>query len=101
VDAFGHVLSCQALNVTASQGPAVGRAYPVSIDPGQRDWMFEPVSGRGEGWNGLTGGKILPAHDYHNEGKRWCGLLSGLVLFRLVVLPLQPGVVGPYPVRGV
>jgi hypothetical protein len=31
--------------------------------------------------------------------KRWrCGLLSGLVHFRLVAPPLQPGVVGPYPV---
>jgi hypothetical protein len=30
-----------------------------------------------------------------------CGLLLGLVLFRLVVPPLQPRVVGPYPVRGV
>jgi hypothetical protein len=28
-------------------------------------------------------------------------LLPGLVLFKLVVLPLQPGVVRPYPVRGV
>jgi hypothetical protein len=44
------------------------------------DWMLEPISGLGERWKGLTGGEILPAHDYHNEGKRWCGLLSGLVL---------------------
>jgi hypothetical protein len=29
-------------------------------------------------------------------GKDWCGLFSGLVLFRLVVNPLQVGVVGPY-----
>jgi hypothetical protein len=29
------------------------------------------------------------------------GLLPGLVLFELVVPPLQPGVVGPYPVQGV
>jgi hypothetical protein len=29
------------------------------------------------------------------------GLLQGLVLFRLVAPPLQPGVVGLYPVWGV
>jgi hypothetical protein len=32
-------------------------------------------------WSELTGAKILPSHDYHNEGKQWCGLLPGLVLF--------------------
>jgi hypothetical protein len=32
------------------------------------------------------------------KGKR--ELLPGLVLFRLVAPPLQPGVVGLYPVRG-
>jgi hypothetical protein len=31
----------------------------------------------------------------------WRGLLLGLVLFRLVVPPFQPGVVGPYPVQSV
>jgi hypothetical protein len=36
-----------------------------------------------------------------NEGKRWLGLLLGLVLFRLVAPPLQPGVVGPYLAWGV
>jgi hypothetical protein len=30
-----------------------------------------------------------------------CGLLPGLVLSRLVAPPLQPGVVGPYPIQGV
>jgi hypothetical protein len=49
----------------------------------------------------LTGGKILSAHDYHKEGKRWCGLLSGLVLFRFVAPHLQLGVVGPYLIQGV
>jgi hypothetical protein len=34
-----------------------------------------------------------------NEGKGWRGLLSDFVLFRLVALPLQPGVVGPYLAR--
>jgi hypothetical protein len=36
-----------------------------------------------------------------NEGNRWHGLLPGLDHFRLVTPPLQPGVVGPYLVRGV
>jgi hypothetical protein len=57
--------------------------------------------GWGERCNGLIGGKILSACGYHNEGKRWCRLLSGLVLFRLVAPPLQSGVVGPYLVLGV
>jgi hypothetical protein len=48
-----------------------------------------------------TCGEILHAHIYHNEGKRRCGLLLGLVLFRLVTPPLQPGVVESYPVQGV
>jgi hypothetical protein len=29
--------------------------------------MPGPVSGQGEGLTGLTDGKILPAHAYHNE----------------------------------
>jgi hypothetical protein len=42
------------------------------------------IPGRAGRQNGQTGGKILT-----------------LVLFRLVGPPLQPGVVGPYLVRGV
>jgi hypothetical protein len=58
--------------------------------------------GWGERWNELIGGEILPAHEYRN----WGGcvdvvLLSGLVLSKLVDPPIQTGVVGPYPVRGV
>jgi hypothetical protein len=47
---------------------------------------------------GLIGGKILPAHVYHDEEKRWCRLLSGSILFWFVVPPLQPGAVGSYPI---
>jgi hypothetical protein len=47
----------------------------------------------------LTGGKILPARGHRDGGKDWCGLLMGLVLFRLVVCPLRPGVVGPYSIQ--
>jgi hypothetical protein len=43
----------------------------------------------------------MPTDDYHNRGKYCHALLSGLLLFRLVVPPLQLGVVGPYPVWGV
>jgi hypothetical protein len=34
-------------------------------------------------------------------GMRWHGLLLGLILFKLVVPPLQERVVGLYPVQGV
>jgi hypothetical protein len=49
-------------------------------------------------YDGLTGGKILPTHGHLDREKDWFELLLGLVLFRLVVPPLQPGVVGTYPV---
>jgi hypothetical protein len=39
------------------------------------------VPGQGWRWNGLTSGKILAAHDYRNEAKRWYGLLSDLDFF--------------------
>jgi hypothetical protein len=66
---------------------------------GQLDARAHPS--RGGRWNGQIGGKILPAHIYHNEEKRLCGLLLGLVLFRFMAPPLQPGVVGPDLVWGV
>jgi hypothetical protein len=49
----------------------------------------------------LTGGEILPTHSYRDKGWYWCRLLPGLVLFRLVVHPLQPGVVGPYLIQSI
>jgi hypothetical protein len=63
------------------------------------DARAHPRLRREVGW--AEGGKILPGHDYRNEGKRWCGLLLALVLFRLVAPPLQSGVVGPYLILGV
>jgi hypothetical protein len=60
--------------------------------------MPGPILGQGGRRNGQTGGEILPAHVYHNEGKRRYGLLPGLVHFRFMAPPLQPRVVGPYPV---
>jgi hypothetical protein len=59
------------------------------------------ILSQGEMWKRLTGDKILPTRDYRNEKKQWCGLLSDLVLFRLVAPPLQAGVVGLYLVQGV
>jgi hypothetical protein len=52
-------------------------------------------------YSGQIGGKILHAHDHRDGRKGQCGLLLGLVLFRLVVPPFQLRVVGPYLVRGV
>jgi hypothetical protein len=49
---------------------------------------------------GLTGGEILCAHGFQDSGKCRYGLPLGLVCFRFMVPPLQPEVVGPYPVRG-
>jgi hypothetical protein len=50
--------------------------------------------------DGLIAGKIMPAHGYQNGGSDWCGLLPSRVLFRLVVPPLQSGVMEPYLVCG-
>jgi hypothetical protein len=47
------------------------------------------------------GGEILSTHVYHSGVKRMHGLLLGLILFRLVIPPLQSGVVGLCPVRDV
>jgi hypothetical protein len=46
----------------------------------------------------LTGGEFLPAYYYDNRGVHWHGLLPDLVLSKLVVPPLQPRMVGPYPI---
>jgi hypothetical protein len=90
----GHVLSCQTLNVAASRGPDSDGACLVLKASGR-------VLGRGVTWSRLTCGEILLAHDYRDRGTYWCRLLMCLVLFRLVVPPLQPGVVGPYPLQDV
>jgi hypothetical protein len=94
----GHVLSCWAINVAASRDPGADRAYPWLKAPRRGDWILEPVPGWGRRRDGQT---CVDCYVYHNEGKRMCGLLPSLVLFRLVTRPLQLGVVGPYPVRGV
>jgi hypothetical protein len=62
--------------------------------------MPGPIPGRLGRRNGQTGGAILQAHIYRNEEKRMCELLPGLVLFRLMALARQPGVMGSYPTQG-
>jgi hypothetical protein len=46
-------------------------------------------------YSGPTGGKILLTCGHQDGRKDRCGSGLGLVLFRLVVHPLQPGEVGP------
>jgi hypothetical protein len=48
---------------------------------------------------GLTGGEILPFRGHRGVYKDWCGPCPGLVSFKLVVPPLQPGAVGRYLVQ--
>jgi hypothetical protein len=43
--ACDYILSCQAINVAASQDPGTSRAYPILKTPGQSDWMPEPIPG--------------------------------------------------------
>jgi hypothetical protein len=66
---FGHVLSCEAVNVATSHVPDIGKAYPILKALGWNDWMPESVPGQGGMQAGQIIGEILPTHDYHNEGK--------------------------------
>jgi hypothetical protein len=81
-----------------SETLTLGKIYAILEAPGWSDWTSGLISGRGERRVRQTGDKILPAHVYHNEEERWCVLFPDSFLFRLVAPPLQPGVVGPYPV---
>jgi hypothetical protein len=78
-----------------------GKIYATLEAPEWSDWMPEPIPGQGGRRVRQTGGEIVSAHVYHNEEERWCRLLPGSVLFRLVAPPLQPKVVESYLVRGV
>jgi hypothetical protein len=51
-------------------------------------------------YSGPIGDEMLPVGGYRDGKEDLYGLLSGLVLFRLVAPPLNPGAVGPYPIRG-
>jgi hypothetical protein len=54
-----------------------------------------PSPDRQEWLDGQSGGEILAAHANLSVEKQRCGLLSGLICFRMVAPPLQPGVLGP------
>jgi hypothetical protein len=94
----GHVSSRQTINATASRVLGADGAYPLLKSTGRGNWLLRPISGWGGRRNEQTGGEILPTHVYCKEEKQRCGLLPGLVIFSLVAPPLQPGVVGPYPI---
>jgi hypothetical protein len=51
-------------------------------------------------YSGWVGGKIMTVCRYYDGGEDRYRLFPGLILFRLVVPPLQPRVVEPYLVRG-
>jgi hypothetical protein len=69
-----------------------------------RYWRSPGCDYRWSGWvtkriySGLVGGKILTVRRYCDGREDQYALFPGLVLFRLVTPPLQPGVVGPYPI---
>jgi hypothetical protein len=50
-------------------------------------------------YSGQVGSEILLACGHRDGRKDQYGLGPGLVLFRFVISPLQPGAVGPYPIR--
>jgi hypothetical protein len=51
------------------------------------------------GYNGLGGGEILLVRGYRDDREDRYGSGLGLVLFKLVVTPLQPRVMGSYLIR--
>jgi hypothetical protein len=51
-------------------------------------------------YNRLASGEILLARGHRDRRRDWYRLGPGLVLFRLVVPPIQPGAVGLYLVQG-
>jgi hypothetical protein len=84
-----------------SEALAPSKIYMILEAPRWSDWLPGHVSGRGGRQVGQIGGKIHPTHVYRNEDERWCGLLPGSILIRLVAPPLQPGVGESYLVWGV
>jgi hypothetical protein len=88
--------------VVASWGLGVGSAYPLLKAP-RHVWPEARILPWVE--EGARMGRHVVKSCLHTTiggWKEWrCGLLPGLVLFSLVVPPLQLRVVGPYPVWGV
>jgi hypothetical protein len=67
VGAYGHVLSCQALNTTASRRPDSSGAYLVLKAP-ERDYRGprRVPSREVRIYNRQIGGEILPVHGYRD-----------------------------------
>jgi hypothetical protein len=103
VGTCGYVLSCLALNGNASRGLGSRGTYPELENTPMHGYRRPGyVSSRGVRirQTRLIGSEILPTRGYPDGREYWCGLVLGLVLFRLVVPPLQHGVAGPYLVWG-
>jgi hypothetical protein len=91
--ACGHIPYYQIVKSPLPETLAPGEINVILEAPRWSAWMPRPVPIQGGRRVGQTSGEILPTHVYRNEEVRWCGLLLGLVLFRLAAPPLQSGVV--------
>jgi hypothetical protein len=83
---FKPGIKCCCFLRTRLHGHLPGIGEPQAWLPGARYMLSR---GLGVRQTGLIGTKILPAHGYQDRRKDWCGLLPGLLLFRLVVPPLR------------
>jgi hypothetical protein len=97
VSACDYVLSCHALNGVV-QGPSCSGAYLVLKSPGYDRWGPGRVTRRI--YNGWVGGKIMRVRGYCDGREDRYRLFSGLILFSLVVPPLQSGMMRLYLVWG-
>jgi hypothetical protein len=93
VGTWGYVMSCQALNDAASQGLGSSGAYPILESPEHDYWwsgcMPSQVTRRS--YSGQACDKILLTHGHRDRRKDRYRSNPGLVLFQLVVPPLQSG----------
>jgi hypothetical protein len=101
MDSCCYIPSCQAPKDVASRGPEWAMLIPYGKPPGMLDRGPRFLSLVDE--RGGRGRQVAKSHlsalivgwrsDSHKS-------FSGLVLFRLLASPLQPGVVGPFPGMG-
>jgi hypothetical protein len=73
VGACGYIMSCLALNGTASRGSDSNGAYPVPKNP--RAWLpgaWVRAKPGTRSYSGLTGGEILLARGHRDERKDRC-----------------------------
>jgi hypothetical protein len=99
---MGWIPRVPGAQVTAYQSPEAGNAYLLLRAP-RHVWPKAWVSPRVKEGGGMVRQVVkscLPA-PIIGWKKHKRGLLPGLGLFRLVAPPLQPAVVGLYPVWGV